>query len=197
MFVLGRTIITDDIADKHFLCDIGKCKGQCCLIGDRGAPLEENELPILRRNFKKIKPYLTENGIQTIQQSGCYQKNTDGGYSTPTVKGRACAYATYDEDKGTYQCGIEQAYRNGVTDFPKPLSCHLYPLRITRYENFDAVNYHKWTICKAACTLGKKLGIPLYKFTENALVRRYGRAWYTALVHQIEGDNTGEENLAE
>jgi Protein of unknown function (DUF3109) len=185
MIKVGDVLVSDEIRDKAFVCDLEKCKGACCVEGDYGAPLEEEELSILKRIYHKIKPYLTAQGIQAIESEGTHVIDPDGDYSTPVIDGRECAYSHYDE-RGILKCGIEEAYNNGKISFRKPISCHLYPIRITKKKDFEAVNYHQWSICSAACTLGKKLRVPLYKFLKDPLIRKYGEEWYGALVAEIE-----------
>lgn len=185
MILIEDTCISDDVADKFFVCDIEKCKGACCVEGDLGAPLEEVELPILDEIFEKIKPYLSPEGVKAIEEQGKYIKDWEGDYSTTTIDEKECAYAVYDK-KGILQCGIEQAYNDGVIDFKKPISCHLYPIRITKYESYHAINYDRWSICSDACALGDKLGVEVYKFLKEPLIRAYGEAWYEQLVKEIE-----------
>lgn len=177
--------MSDDIKEKEFVCNLEKCKGACCVEGDFGAPLEDDELPILREIYERVKPYLSEAGIRAIERQGTYVLDDDGDFSTPTIGGRECAYSVYDE-KGVLKCGIEQAWLDGKISWKKPISCHLYPIRVTKKKNFEALNYHKWSICSPACALGKELQVPLYKFLKDALVRRYGQAWYDELVKLIE-----------
>ena len=184
MIPLGHTMISDDVADKYFVCDLDKCKGACCVEGDAGAPLDVSELPFLEEIFDKVKPYLSKEGLQAIEEQGLYVKN-DGEYETPIIKGRECAYAIYDK-KGILKCGIEQAYNDGKTNFKKPISCHLYPIRVTKYEQYDAINYERWHICNCAVRKGKELGVELYKFLKEPLIRKYGEQWYSELVRLIE-----------
>ncbi len=186
MITVAHTVISDDIKENFFVCNLEKCKGACCVEGDAGAPLETDELEVLEAIYDDIKPFLTQAGRDVIQKEGKYVKDTDGDYGTPTLNGRECAYVTRDK-KGTLKCGIEQAWQAGKTDFKKPISCHLYPLRITPYDHYDAINYHRWHICSPACTLGRELHVPLYRFLQEALVRKYGEAWYAELVEKIEG----------
>ncbi|HNP96916.1 MAG TPA: DUF3109 family protein [Cyclobacteriaceae bacterium] len=188
MLKVGEVLVSDDIKEKEFVCNLEKCKGACCVEGELGAPLEEDELPIMKEIQEEIKPYLSRDGLKAIKRQGAYVLDEDGDYSTPTIGGRECAYAIYDE-QGILKCGIEQAYLDGRTKFRKPISCHLYPIRITKKKDFEAVNYHKWSICSAACALGKSLGIPLYKFLKEPLIRKYGKAWYKELVRQIEEED--------
>jgi hypothetical protein len=178
-------LVSDHIREKEFVCNLEKCKGACCVEGDYGAPLEDSELEILKEIYPQVKPYLSAEGIKAIEEQGTHVLDGDGDYSTPTIGGRECAYAIYDE-KGVLKCGIEQAYLDGKITWKKPISCHLYPIRITKKKNFEAVNYHKWSICSPACALGKELQVPLYKFLKDALVRKYGQAWYDELVDVIE-----------
>ena len=180
MIKIGDTLISDDVLEEFFVCDIEKCKGACCVEGDLGAPLEENELDELKQNFNGIAPYLTEEGLREIEKQGLYVFDFEGDYSTPTIKGKECAYAIYDE-KGILKCGIELAFENGKSDFSKPISCHLYPARISHNSTNIAVNYDQWHICNPACILGHELKVPVYRFLKDALVRKFGKAWYNQL----------------
>lgn len=185
MIKVGEVLVSDDIKAVEFVCHLEKCKGACCVEGDLGAPLEENELPVMHEIQKAVAPYLTDAGRKAIAAQGPYILDEDGDYSTPTIEGKECAYAHYDE-KGILKCGIEQANLDGKISFRKPISCHLYPIRITKKKGFEAVNYHKWNICSDACKLGSALGVPLYKFLKDPLIRKYGGAWYDDLVRAIE-----------
>ena len=185
MIVLQNTVISDDVRDKFFVCNLEKCKGACCVEGDLGAPLEEGELQILQDNYELIKPYLSRKGREAIEEQGLYIKDWEGDFSTPTIKDRECAYAIYDESL-TLKCGIEQAYLDGKISWKKPISCHLYPIRISKYDGFEALNYDKWGICSAACSFGEELGVPVYKFLKEPLVRKYGENWYQELETVIE-----------
>jgi hypothetical protein len=185
MIHVDGILVSDDIRYTEFVCNLEKCKGACCVEGDFGAPLEDDELEILKKIYPQVKPYLTEAGIQAIEAQGTHVLDDDGDYSTPTIGGRECAYSLYDE-KGVLKCGIEQAYYNGKISWKKPISCHLYPIRITKKKSLEAMNYHKWKICSPACTLGKELKVPLYMFLKDALIRKYGEAWYGKLVELIE-----------
>ncbi|MFN3839634.1 MAG: DUF3109 family protein [Cyclobacteriaceae bacterium] len=192
MIQVGSVLVSDDIKDKEFVCNLEKCKGACCVEGDFGAPLEDDELQILKDIYPQVKPYLTQAGITAIEEQGTHVLDDDGDFSTPTIGGKECAYAIYDE-KGILKCGIEQAYYDGKIKWKKPISCHLYPIRITKKKGFEAVNYHKWSICSPACALGKELQVPLYKFLRDGLIRKYGQAWYdqlTALIEKEEVSST-------
>lgn len=185
MLIVENAVISEDIADKLFVCNLDKCKGACCVEGDLGAPLEEDELEIMEAIIDKVKPYLSKEGIAELDKQGTFILDEEGDYSTPTINGRECAYAIYDE-KNILKCGIEQAYQDGKITFQKPMSCHLYPIRITSYDGYDAVNYDRWDICSDACTLGEHLGVPVYQFLKGPLTRKYGAAWYDKLVKEVE-----------
>ncbi len=180
MIIVKNAYLSDDIAEKQFVCDLEKCKGACCVEGDAGAPLAEEECTLLDEIYEQVAPYLSEEGRKAIATQGTYVLDDDGDFCTPTIGNRECAYAIYDE-KGILKCGIEQAYLAGKTSFIKPISCHLYPIRITKYDQWDAVNYHRWQICDPACQLGEALKVPVYKFLKTALIRKYGEEWYQEL----------------
>lgn len=185
MLVVGNTYISDDVAEKQFVCDLEKCKGACCTEGDLGAPLDEDELAILETIYPVVAPYLSEEGRKAIEEQGKWIKDFEGDYSTPTIGNRECAYAIYDAN-GVLKCAIEQAHLDGKIEYHKPISCHLYPIRITKYDQWDAINYHRWQICHAACQLGESLKVPVYKFLKNPLIRKYGEAWYSELEQEVQ-----------
>lgn len=185
MIIVGDAIISDDVAEKEFVCNLTKCKGACCEEGDYGAPLTEDEILILEDIQDQIRPYLTKEGLAAIEEQGAWIVDEEGDFSTPTIGDRACAYATHDTD-GTLKCGIEQAWKDGVVDFQKPISCHLYPIRITKYDQYSALNYHRWDICSPACSLGAELKVPVYKFLKAPLERAFGQDWYQELCQTIE-----------
>jgi len=187
MFQLGKTIVSEEILEKEFVCNLSACKGACCVDGDAGAPLTEEETRILEEVYPKIKPYLRKEGIESIDKQGTWIKGWDGSLETPLIEGKDCAYVIFDQ--GTALCAIEQAYNEGVIDWKKPVSCHLYPIRIKDFSEFSAVNYDRWDICNDACTLGKELGVPVYKFVKEALVRRFGQEWYNELEKVAEEFN--------
>jgi hypothetical protein len=185
MIVLQNTVISDDIRDNFFVCNLEKCKGACCVEGDLGAPLEESELAILEESYEHIKPYMTGAGKLAVEEQGLYIKDFEGDYSTPTIENRECAYALYD-DKGILKCAIEQAYYDGKISWKKPISCHLYPIRVTKYDDFEALNYDRWSICAAACNFGQDLGVRVYQFLKEPLIRKYGESWYNELTQLME-----------
>lgn len=184
MILIENTVISDDIADQYFVCDLLKCKGACCVEGDLGAPLLEAELPVLEEIFEQVKPYLSAEGLAEIEKQGLYVYDQDNEPCTPVIKGRECVYAIYDE-KGILKCGIEQAFREEKIGFQKPISCHLYPIRITQYEQYQALNYDRWHICSPACNHGAALKVPLYRFLKEPLTRAYGPEWYAELCRDI------------
>jgi hypothetical protein len=179
MFQLGKTIVSEEIIEKDFVCNLSACKGKCCIDGEAGAPLDEDELIILMDIYPKVKPFLRTEGIEAIEDQGLFTMD-EGEYETTLIDGKDCAYAIYDANN-TVKCGIEEAYNQGAIDWKKPISCHLYPIRITEYSEFSAVNYHKWPICDDACTLGATLQVPVYKFVKEALIRKFGEDWYLEL----------------
>lgn len=180
MFQLGKTIISEEIIEKDFVCNLNACKGACCIDGDAGAPLEASETQILQDIYEHVKPYLREEGIKAIETQGVFITTENGDLETPLIDDADCAYVIFDK-KGTALCGIEQAYIDGKINWKKPLSCHLYPVRVKDYSEFSAVNYHKWHICDDACSLGKELQVPVYKFVKEALIRKFGEDWYSEL----------------
>jgi uncharacterized protein DUF3109 len=177
---LGKTIVSEDIIDKDFVCNLAACKGACCIEGEAGAPVEADERQILETIYPKVKPFMRSVGIKAVEKQGVYTTNEEGEHETPLVNGAECAYVIFDK-KNTALCAIEEAYNRGEVTFKKPVSCHLYPIRVQDYSEFAAVNYHKWSICDDACTLGKQLQIPVYKFVKEALIRKFGEDWYAEL----------------
>ncbi len=183
MIIIKDLLISNDILQQHFHCHLTACKGACCWEGDSGAPLDADECQTLTQEYSNISPYLTPEGRAAIQQQGSYTwYDHPAEYGTPLIDNRACAYMTTNQE-GIAQCGIEQAHRAGATSFLKPISCHLYPIRITKNEdlNFEALNYDQWDICNPACQLGQKEKLPLYQFVKDALIRKYGLDFYEEL----------------
>ena len=185
MIQIDDKLISEDLFSEEFVCNLAKCKGICCVEGDEGAPLDEAETKILDEIYPKIKPYLRPEGIQAIEEQGTYTLDFEGDLVTPLVNNAECAYVIFDE-KGYTKCAIEKAYEDGVIDWQKPISCHLYPIRITEYSNFSAINYHEWDICSDACTLGKELGVKVYQFLKKPLIRKYGEEFYQTLSEAAE-----------
>lgn len=175
MIQIGETIVSQVAFEHAFCCDLSKCKGACCVEGDAGAPLLPSEVPILESIQDAIRPFLRPEGLAALKAQGVAVKDHDGEWVTPLVDGRECAYVTFDH--GVAKCGIEQATAAGAVDWPKPISCHLYPIRVTKYQDFDALNVHHWKVCEPACSLGQELKLPVFRFLQGALVRAYGPAW--------------------
>jgi hypothetical protein len=180
MFAIQNTLVSLDLLERYFVCDLNACKGICCVKGDAGAPLTEEEIDLLENIIDDILPYLDDEGRAMIAEKGVFEIDVDGDKGTSLLENGRCAYALID-DKGMVSCGIEKAYNEGAVTFKKPISCHLYPVRITEYETYDAINYNKWSICKPACDCGAKLDVPLYRFLKEALTRKYGNDWYEEL----------------
>lgn len=186
MIQIEDKLISEEIFSEEFVCNLSKCKGICCVEGDAGAPLDKEEAQILENIYDKIKPYLTPEGIEAIEKQGKWEIDpNDGEYVTPLINNVECAYVTYDE-RGYTKCAIEKAYEDGVIDWQKPISCHLYPIRVTEYSSFTALNYHEWEVCSDACTLGKELQVPVYKFLKTPLIRKYGESFYSELSDAAE-----------
>ena len=189
MIAIDNKLISDDVLQAQFVCDLNKCKGGCCEDGDAGAPLEIEELNELISNYEVIKPYLTLEGVKVIEKQGKYIYDTEFGWVTPTVNSGICAYGIRDE-KGIIKCGIEQAYYDGKLKWKKPISCHLFPIRIQQSrhdEDLEYVNYEpRQDLCKAACRLGKQLKVPVYIFLKEAIIRKYGEEFYEALAASAE-----------
>lgn len=180
MVEIGRAIISRDILEKDFLCDLQKCKGACCIEGDSGAPVTPEEVILIEKIYPQLKKYLPEKHLNTINSMGFAVIDSDGDLVTPLVDNRQCVYSFFN-DQGILTCSIEKAFNDKMTNFRKPLSCHLFPVRITEYKRFDAVNYEKLKICKPAIACGKVNRMPLYLFLKDPLIRKYGEEWYGEL----------------
>jgi hypothetical protein len=177
MYILDdKFILTEDIFDQNFVCNLEACKGACCWEGDAGAPLEDEEIETLKAIYPLVKPYLTTEGIKVIESEGVAVEAL-GEWGTSLIDDGPCSFIQYD-DSGKAICGIEQAYNDGVVDFKKPISCHLYPIRVKKLPDYEALNYDRWDICSAACSLGDELKVPVYRFVKDALIRKYGADFY-------------------
>ena len=185
MIIIDKTIISSDIYEEQFICDLDKCKGACCVEGDLGAPLELQELPLIESAVKKAKKYLSKESKEILEKDGAYILDDEGDFSTTTLNGKECSFAFHDNDK-TLKCSIEKAWLDGKSNFRKPISCHLYPIRISRLQEYETLNYDRWSICECARILGKNKGIAIYKFLKNPLIRKYGKVWYQKLCDEIE-----------
>ncbi|MEL6623879.1 MAG: DUF3109 family protein [Bacteroidota bacterium] len=190
-------LVSSEVTQELFACDIVACKGACCVEGELGAPLEKEEVAILDEIYPKVEPFLRLEGKQAIEDQGTWVRDFTGSLSTPLVNEEECAYVTFSEN-GTALCGIEQAYREGVVDFKKPISCELYPIRVQPVGEFTALNYDRWDICSAACFKGAHKGVKVYEFVKDALIRAYGASFYeqldqTAKFMASQGDS--DDNL--
>jgi hypothetical protein len=189
MVQIDDVIVSFDIFKEKFYCDINACKGECCIEGDAGAPLESKEVELLEKVLPAIWDDLSDEAKDIINKQGVCYEDVDGDLVTSIVNGKDCVFTCYD-DKGYCLCAIEKAYRDGKTDFYKPISCHLYPIRVGKYGPYKALNYHRWNVCKAAVLLGEKKDTPIYKFLKEPLIRSFGEEWYTELeiaAKELEG----------
>jgi hypothetical protein len=181
MIAIDDILVSDEIVEEQFVCDLTKCKGACCVDGDAGAPLEKSELKELDNVFNDVLPYLTEEGKSEIFNQGKYIYDREFGWVTPTISNGMCAYGTVDRN-GVVKCGIEQAYNDGKISWKKPISCHLFPIRIKKTKNAELVNYEpREDLCQAACALGKSLKVPVYQFLKEPIIRKYGQEFFDAL----------------
>ena len=176
VFQIDDKLISEQLFEKKFVCDLKSCKGSCCVEGDSGAPLEDNEVIILKEIYPIIEKYLTETAKKVIKKHGLSMIDADGDTVTPLINNRECVYA-YREN-GILKCGIEKAFLNGEISFRKPISCYLFPVRVKEYKDFIAVNYEEEKICKPALILGEKLGTPVFRFLKKPLIQRFGQNFY-------------------
>lgn len=184
MIILDNVVVTDKFLEARFCCNLLRCKGECCVAGDAGAPLEPLEVGMIEENIEAIKPYMRKEGIKAIENNDVYDYDDFGNMVTPLVNDEECAFVYFHEN-GTALCAIEKAFLEGKTDFQKPISCHLYPIRLMEKDGFIHIVYHEWSVCVPAKKKGEKEGIPLYVFLKNPLIRRFGAYWYERLVKVI------------
>lgn len=180
---IDNILISDDIVEEQFVCDLSSCKGGCCEDGDAGAPLTDEELDEVKNAFEKIIHLMPPDGLKEVERNGLYRYDREFGWVTPTVDDKICAYGFKDE-KGIIKCSFEEAYNQGLIPWKKPISCHLYPIKRSksRFSAHELLNYDpREGMCSPACALGKELKVPVYKFLKAALVRAYGESFYEAL----------------
>jgi len=170
-------LVSSELFSKQFVCNLSACKGACCVEGDTGAPLDPEEIGPIEKNLDKIKPYMTPEGIEAVNAEGVSYLDSFDDPVTMLVKGKECAFVFRDE-VGVTKCSIEKAYREGAITFNKPISCHLYPIRVKKHADYESLNYDRWSICKDACTLGKELKVSVFRFLKEPLVRAYGAGFY-------------------
>ena len=180
MILIGDTIVSLDLIERFFVCDLDACRGQCCIDGDAGAPLLEEEKNNIEGYLSQILPLLTPGGKNAVSENGVAYFDEEGDLVTMLIEDKNCAYCTFD-NQGTCLCALEKGYREGKIPQLKPSSCHLYPVRLSQYGDLTAVNLHRWKICRDAEKLGKKLGIRAYQFLKDPLIRKFGRDWYEEL----------------
>ncbi len=180
MIEVENVLLHEDLINEEFVCNLSRCHGACCVEGDAGAPLRQDELAVLEEIYPQVKPYMTDKGIATIEEYGTHVVDVDGDLTTPCVDGnKECAYVTWEN--GITKCAIEKAHQDGKIAWKKPISCHLYPIRTTVYPEFDVLHYDRWHICHSACSLGLELKVPVYQFLKDPLTRKYGAEWYKEL----------------
>jgi hypothetical protein len=183
MIAIDNVLVSDEVVEEQFVCDLTKCKGGCCEDGDAGAPLNVDELDELINAYEAVKPYMTPEGIREIEKVGKYVYDREFGWVTPTINGQICAYG-YRDKQGIVKCAIEQAYNDEKISWKKPISCHLFPIRLKKSKNgqTEYMNYEpREDLCAAACKLGKKLKVPTYIFLKEAIIRKYGEDFYATL----------------
>jgi len=179
MLQIDDKIVSLDLFTSKFACNLKKCRGACCVHGDSGAPLEAEETEILNQIYPEVKPFMRKEGIEAIEKQGTSVIDADMDHVTPLVNNKECAYVIFEQ--GIAKCAIEKAYENKAVTFRKPISCHLYPIRLTKYSKFEAVNYHRWDICNPAIKQGEAENIPIYIYLKEPLIRKYGQKWYDEL----------------
>lgn len=177
MIQIQQTLLSDELFEEQFICDLCKCKGECCVDGESGAPLTQDEFEQIKEILPVIWKDLSPKAQELISEQGIAYTDIDGELVTSIINGEECVFTWFDAD-GVCKCAIDTAFREGRTDVQKPISCHLYPIRLTEYTDFTAVNYHRWSVCKPAVKLGRKEGLPLYRFLREPLIRRFGEEWY-------------------
>jgi hypothetical protein len=184
VIAIDNILISDEVVEAQFVCDLQKCKGGCCEDGDAGAPLEQDEMKIIEDNLETVLPYLTQEGIAEIKRQGKFYYDKEFGWVTPTINGGLCAYGFRDK-QGIIKCGFEAAYNDGKLSWKKPISCHLFPIRLTESKQYTMVNYEpREVLCNPACAFGKKLKVPVYQFLKEPIERKFGAEFYDTL-HQI------------
>lgn len=186
MIIVGEALISEEIFEEHFVCDLNACKGACCIEGESGAPLDPEETALLEGVLPHVLEYMTEEGRQVVKEQGVYLEDEDGDLVTPLVSHHgACAFVYYDE-KSIAKCALEKAFLEGKTEWKKPISCHLYPIRLTHLKEYIGLNYHRWPICAPACTCGSALQVPVFRFLKEPIIRRFGETFYSDLEEVFE-----------
>lgn len=185
-------LISTQLFEQKFVCNLNACKGACCIEGDAGAPLTFEEIDIIEDNLDAIEPYLRPEGLEAIKKTGVFYLDPEGEPVTTLVNGGECAFVYFDE-KGITKCAIEKAYLEQKTTFKKPISCHLYPIRVKKFNEYEALNYDEWPICAPACSCGEKLDIPVYRFLKEPITRAWGDEFFEELCRVDEELKKNEE----
>ena len=188
MLSIDHVIISDEVLNQCFACDFSACKGRCCVEGDAGAPLEEEEISILEDSLDDIKPYMLPKSVQIVEQNGVFDYDADGILATPLINNRECVFVYFEEN--TAKCAIEKAFLEGKTDFQKPISCHLYPIRVKKFDYYERLDYHCWEVCEAARKRGKSLKITVFDYLSEPLSRRYGTEWIKKIKKKFQPQTT-------
>ena len=192
MLQIDDTIVSCDLFDQYFMCDLASCKGNCCIEGDAGAPLEKEEIEKIEEILPIIWNDLSDNAKKVIDEQGIFYIDQENEPVTSIINGRECVFAYTDSD-GVCKCTIEKAFHERKIDFQKPISCHLYPVRVQKYNDFKAVNYHKWQVCECARKLGNEQKIPIYSFLKEPLIRKFGETWYEQM--EVAGEELKKQKL--
>mgnify|MGYP002855144878 CR=1 FL=1 len=178
MVQIQDTLVSLDVFSECFCCDLCRCKGCCCVEGDAGCPVEMDEMASLEEVAEALRDELNAKAVDVIDIEGLFEIDVEGKFGVRTVDGRDCVFAVKDSN-GTTLCSIDRAYHAGKTEIEKPLSCALYPIRLSDIGGVTALNYHRWEICRSGCEQGKALGLPLYQFLKEPLIRAFGKEWYS------------------
>ncbi len=191
MLIVGNTLVSEELIDKCFCCDISQCKGLCCVEGDSGAPVAPEEVADLEEYFPDFKKYMTDEGVAVVENGGTFVFNGDDSFDTPLMESNdACAFAFFED--GIAKCAIEKCFMNHEIPFRKPISCYLYPIRISKVGDYEALNYNHWNVCKTAVENGNRLQIPVYKFLKDPLIAKYGEEWYSELEEMVNARNQSQ-----
>lgn len=195
MFRVQNTILSEEVATAKFACNISRCKGACCVVGDAGAPVDKKEIPVLKKAYRKLKDELRPQAVETVQEEGLVQGNNQTGYELSCVDDSECVFVNYDE-QGNAKCTIQEAYYEGEFNWEKPLSCHLFPIRLKSVLNFDYANFEYFpSLCSAGCDRGEEEGIWLSDFLKKPLIRRYGEEWYEEFIEACNKIRVNNETV--
>ena len=184
MLIVGNVLVSEELIDKCFCCDVEQCKGICCVEGDSGAPVAPEEVSELEEHYPEFRKYMTEEGVAVVENGGTFVFNGGDSFDTPLVESNyACAFAYFED--GIAKCAIEKCFLRSEIPFRKPISCYLYPIRVSRVGDYEALNYDHWSICKTAVENGNRLQLPVYQFLREPLIAKYGAEWYAELEEMV------------